>query len=129
MARAIRDRLDSEIVTSLIVAAELRYGAARKASPRLRAAVEALDGPVLMLAGAGTGKTKALTARIVHLLNRGRARPHEILAVTFTNKAAREMKLRVGRILGEGAEGMAWMGTFHSISVQILRRHAELVGL
>ena len=98
-------------------------------NPAQRAAVEALDGPVLMLAGAGTGKTKALTARIVHLLNRGRARPHEILAVTFTNKAAREMKLRVGRILGEGAEGMAWMGTFHSISVKILRRHAELVGL
>ena len=98
-------------------------------NPAQRAAVEALDGPVLMLAGAGTGKTKALTARIVHLLNRGRARPHELLAVTFTNKAAREMKLRVGRILGEGAEGMAWMGTFHSISVKILRRHAELVGL
>ncbi len=82
-----------------------------------------------MLAGAGTGKTKALTARIVHLLQMGKARPNEILAVTFTNKAAREMKLRVGRMLGEVAEGMPWMGTFHSISVKILRRHAELVGL
>jgi DNA helicase-2/ATP-dependent DNA helicase PcrA len=94
-----------------------------------RAAVEALDGPVLMLAGAGTGKTKALTARIVHLLRQGRARPNEILAVTFTNKAAREMKERVGRLLGEVAEGMPWMGTFHSLSAKILRRHAELVGL
>ena len=98
-------------------------------NPAQRAAVEALDGPVLMLAGAGTGKTKALTARIVHLLSLGRARPNEILAVTFTNKAAREMKLRVGRLLGEVAEGIPWMGTFHSLSVKILRRHAELVGL
>ena len=98
-------------------------------NPAQRAAVEALDGPVLMLAGAGTGKTKALTARIVHLLTTGRARPNEILAVTFTNKAAREMKERVGRMLGETVEGMPWMGTFHSISVKILRRHAELAGL
>ncbi len=98
-------------------------------NPAQRAAVEALDGPVLMLAGAGTGKTKALTARIVHLLQMGRARPKEILAVTFTNKAAREMKNRVGRLLGDVVEGMPWMGTFHSLSVKILRRHAELVGL
>ena len=98
-------------------------------NPAQRAAVEALDGPVLMLAGAGTGKTKALTSRIVHLLRMGRARPNEILAVTFTNKAAREMKDRVHRLLGEVAEGMPWMGTFHSLSVKILRRHAELVGL
>lgn len=98
-------------------------------NPAQRAAVLALDGPVLMLAGAGTGKTKALTARIVHLLTTGKARPNEILAVTFTNKAAREMKERVGRMLGQSIEGMPWMGTFHSISVKILRRHAELVGL
>ena len=98
-------------------------------NPAQRAAVEALDGPVLMLAGAGTGKTKALTARIVHLLTTGRARPNEILAVTFTNKAAREMKDRVARMLGDQVEGMPWMGTFHSISVKILRRHAELAGL
>ena len=98
-------------------------------NPAQRAAVEALDGPVLMLAGAGTGKTKALTSRIVHLLQMGRARPNEILSVTFTNKAAREMKDRVGRLLGQVAEGMPWMGTFHSLSVKILRRHAELVGL
>ena len=94
-----------------------------------RAAVEALDGPVLMLAGAGTGKTRALTARIAHLLNTGKARPNEILAVTFTNKAAREMKLRIGRLLGETVEGMPWLGTFHAIGVKLLRRHAELAGL
>ena len=98
-------------------------------NPEQRAAVEALDGPVLMLAGAGTGKTKALTTRIVHLLNIGSARPNEILAVTFTNKAAREMKERVGRMLGEAVEGMPWLGTFHSICVKLLRRHAELVDL
>ena len=97
-------------------------------NPEQRLACETLDGPVLMLAGAGTGKTKALTTRIVHLLNTGRARPNEILAVTFTNKAAREMKNRVGSMLGEAVEGMPWMGTFHSLCVKILRRHAELVG-
>ena len=98
-------------------------------NPAQRAAVEQLDGPVLMLAGAGTGKTKALTTRIVHLLNTGRAAPNEILAVTFTNKAAREMKHRVGRLMGESIEGMPWLGTFHAICVKLLRRHAELVGL
>ena len=98
-------------------------------NPAQRDAVEALQGPVLMLAGAGTGKTKALTARIVHLLTMGKARPGEILSVTFTNKAAREMKHRVGRLLGEAVEGMPWLGTFHSICVKLLRRHAELVGL
>ncbi|SLN41062.1 ATP-dependent helicase [Roseisalinus antarcticus] len=98
-------------------------------NPAQRQAVEALDGPVLMLAGAGTGKTKALTARIVHLMSQGRARPNEILAVTFTNKAAREMKTRIGRMLGETVEGMPWLGTFHSICVKLLRRHAELAGL
>ena len=98
-------------------------------NPAQRTAVLALDGPVLMLAGAGTGKTKALTARMAHLLATQRARPNEILGVTFTNKASREMKDRLGRMLGQAAEGMPWMGTFHSISVKILRRHAELVGL
>lgn len=98
-------------------------------NPAQREAVEALDGPVLMLAGAGTGKTKALTTRIAHLLNTGKARPNEILSVTFTNKAAREMKLRVGKLLGQVVEGMPWMGTFHAIGVKLLRRHAELVGL
>ena len=98
-------------------------------NPAQREAVEALDGPVLMLAGAGTGKTKALTSRIVHLLNTGHARPNEILSVTFTNKAAREMKNRVGTLLGMQIEGMPWLGTFHSICVKLLRRHAELVRL
>ncbi len=98
-------------------------------NPAQRAAVEALDGPVLVLAGAGTGKTRVLTARIAHLLNTGRARPNEILAVTFTNKAAREMKARVGHLVGHVIEGMPWLGTFHALSVKILRRHAELVGL
>ncbi|WP_417598676.1 ATP-dependent helicase [Pararhodobacter oceanensis] len=94
-----------------------------------RTAVEALDGPVLMLAGAGTGKTRALTARIAHLIASGKARPNEILAVTFTNKAAREMKYRIGQQLGDVVEGMPWLGTFHAIGVRFLRRHAELVGL
>jgi len=94
-----------------------------------REAVETLDGPVLMLAGAGTGKTRALTARIAHLLTTGKARPNEILAVTFTNKAAREMKMRVANLLGQPVEGMPWLGTFHAICVKLLRRHAELAGL
>ena len=94
-----------------------------------REAVETLDGPVLMLAGAGTGKTRALTARIAHLLSTGTARPNEILAVTFTNKAAREMRNRVGTLLGQTVEGMPWLGTFHAICVKLLRRHAELAGL
>ncbi|MEM9551765.1 MAG: ATP-dependent helicase, partial [Pseudomonadota bacterium] len=98
-------------------------------NPAQREAVETLDGPVLMLAGAGTGKTRALTTRVVHLLNCGNARPNEILAVTFTNKAAREMKARIAGLLGQAIEGMPWLGTFHSICVKLLRRHAELVGL
>ena len=98
-------------------------------NPEQREAVETLDGPVLVLAGAGTGKTRVLTTRIAHILNLGRARPSEILAVTFTNKAAREMKDRVGQMVGQIVEGMPWLGTFHSIGVKVLRRHAELVGL
>ncbi len=93
-----------------------------------RRAVEALDGPVLVLAGAGVGKTRVLTTRIAHIIATGRARAHEILAVTFTNKAAREMRERVGALTGI-VEGMPWMGTFHSIGVKVLRRDAELVGL
>jgi DNA helicase-2/ATP-dependent DNA helicase PcrA len=98
-------------------------------NPEQRLAVETLDGPVLVLAGAGTGKTRVLTTRIAHILATGRARPNEILAVTFTNKAAREMKLRVGTMVGQIVEGMPWLGTFHSIGVKVIRRHAELVGL
>src|SRR5437763_11791062 len=98
-------------------------------NPEQRLAVETLDGPLLVLAGAGTGKTRVLTTRIAHILSLGRARPPEILAVTFTNKAAREMKERIGRMVGHAVEGMPWLGTFHAIGVKILRRHAELVGL
>jgi DNA helicase-2/ATP-dependent DNA helicase PcrA len=98
-------------------------------NPEQREAVETLDGPVLVLAGAGTGKTRVLTTRIAHILTLGRARPGEILSVTFTNKAAREMKHRLGQMLGQAVEGMPWLGTFHSIGGRILRFHAELVGL
>jgi DNA helicase II / ATP-dependent DNA helicase PcrA len=93
-----------------------------------RRAVEALDGPVLILAGAGVGKTRVLTARIAHLIATGRARAYEILAVTFTNKAAREMRVRVAAFTGS-EQGMPWLGTFHSIGAKILRMHAELAGL
>src|SRR5258707_4324405 len=86
-----------------------------------REAVETLDGPVLVLAGAGTGKTRVLTCRIAHILSLGRARPGEILSVTFTNKAAREMKLRLGPILGPAVEGIPWLGTLHSIGGPGLR--------
>ena len=98
-------------------------------NPEQRAAVEALDGPVLVLAGAGTGKTRVLTTRIAHILATGRAYGSQILAVTFTNKAAREMKTRIGTLVGGAVEAMPWLGTFHSIGVKILRRHAELVDL
>ena len=98
-------------------------------NPEQREAVETLDGPLLVLAGAGTGKTRVLTTRIAHILSLGRARPSQILAVTFTNKAAREMKGRVGQLIGGVVEGMPWLGTFHAIGVKILRRHAELVEL
>ncbi len=97
-------------------------------NPEQRAAVEAPDGPLLVLAGAGTGKTRVLTSRLAHLLASRRARPHQILAVTFTNKAAREMVERVEGLVGMSCEGL-WLGTFHAIGVRILRRHAELIGL
>src|SRR4051812_27740317 len=98
-------------------------------NPEQRDAVESVDGPVLVLAGAGTGKTRVLTTRLAHLLATGRARPWELLSVTFTNKAAREMRERITHIIGSQAEGLRWLGTFHSIAAQILRKHAELVGL
>ena len=94
-----------------------------------REAVEAVDGPVLVLAGAGTGKTRVLTTRLAHILATRRAWPGQILAVTFTNKAAREMKERIGALIGGVVEGMQWLGTFHSIGAKMLRRHAELAGL
>ena len=89
-----------------------------------RQAVLTTEGPVLMLAGAGTGKTAALTARLAHIMATRRAWPSEILAVTFTNKAAREMRERIGRMVGDVVEGMPWLGTFHSIAAKMLRRHA-----
>lgn len=98
-------------------------------NPEQAEAVQTTEGPVLVLAGAGTGKTRVLTTRIAHILATGKAWPSQILAVTFTNKAAREMKNRIGRYVGDQVEGMPWLGTFHSIGVKILRRHAELVGL
>jgi DNA helicase-2/ATP-dependent DNA helicase PcrA len=115
------------------IAARARASAApaylNRLNPEQREAVETLDGPVLVLAGAGTGKTRVLTCRIAHILSQGRARPGEILSVTFTNKAAREMKLRLGQMLGQAVEGMPWLGTFHSIGGRILRTHAEMVQL
>jgi DNA helicase-2/ATP-dependent DNA helicase PcrA len=98
-------------------------------NPPQKEAVLTTEGPVLMLAGAGTGKTAALTARLAHLVRSRCAWPSEILCVTFTNKAAREMRHRVGQLLGDAVEGMPWLGTFHSICARMLRRHAELVGL
>ncbi len=98
-------------------------------NPPQREAVLTTEGPVLMLAGAGTGKTAALTARLAHLVRSRLAWPSEILCVTFTNKAAREMRERVGHLIGPAVEGMPWLGTFHSIAARMLRRHAELVGL
>ena len=102
---------------------------AQRLNPPQREAVTTTEGPVLMLAGAGTGKTAALTSRLAHLIAMRLAWPSEILCVTFTNKAAREMRERVARHMGQAVEGMPWLGTFHSIGAKMLRRHAELVGL
>jgi len=93
-----------------------------------REAVETVDGPLLVLAGAGTGKTRVLTTRFAHILMTGRAYPNQVLAMTFTNKAAREMKDRVAAIIGRPVEGL-WLGTFHALCARMLRRHAEYVGL
>ncbi|WP_176085179.1 UvrD-helicase domain-containing protein [Martelella sp. HB161492] len=98
-------------------------------NPEQRDAVVTTEGPLLVLAGAGTGKTRVLTTRIAHILASGNAYPSQILAVTFTNKAAREMKERIGVLVGGAVEGMPWLGTFHSIGVKLLRRHAELAGI
>src|SRR4051794_32919144 len=107
-------------------AGEARFFAALNEAQRR--AVEALDGPVLVLAGAGTGKTRVLTTRLAHILATRRAFPGEVLAVTFTNKAAREMRERLDAMIGGTANGV-WLGTFHAIAARILRRHAEAVGL
>lgn len=101
----------------------------QRLNPPQREAVLTTEGPVLMLAGAGTGKTAALTHRLAHLVRQRLAWPSEILCVTFTNRAAREMRHRVGQLIGDAVEGMPWLGTFHSICARMLRRHAELAGL
>ena len=98
-------------------------------NPEQRDAVLATEGPLLVLAGAGTGKTRVLTCRLAHILDNSLAYPSQILSVTFTNKAAREMRERVSQMFGHAAEGLPWLGTFHSIAAKILRIHAELVGL
>jgi DNA helicase-2/ATP-dependent DNA helicase PcrA len=137
---AAQPRPVSNSARALAAAAPAASDAAylRDLNPEQRAAVEALDGPVLVLAGAGTGKTRVLTTRIAHILASKRAFPSQVLAVTFTNKAAREMKERIGALVHAGhgsdaargeVEGMPWLGTFHAIGVKILRRHHELVGL
>ena len=92
-------------------------------------AVMHLDGPLLIVAGAGSGKTKVLTTRIANIIREKKAYPNQILAVTFTNKAAKEMQLRVSKILGSAATGLSWLGTFHSICAKLLRKHAPAVNL
>ena len=126
---AERDSLAPEGIAARALAARGAPRYLAGLNPEQRAAVEQIDGPVLVLAGAGTGKTRVLTTRIAHTVVSGRARAQEILAVTFTNKAAREMRERIAALIGPAGEGMPWLGTFHSISTKILRRHAELVGL
>ena len=98
-------------------------------NPEQRDAVMATEGPLLVLAGAGTGKTRVLTTRVAHILAQRKAWPSQMLVVTFTNKAAREMRERTLKLIGDAGEGLRWFGTFHSVSAQILRRHAELVKL
>ena len=105
-----------------------QYNYLKDLNKQQRIAVETLDGPVLVLSGAGTGKTRVLTTRIAHLLVTGKSKPWNIMAVTFTNKAAREMKERVGRIIGASSEQVL-MGTFHSLGARMLRQHCELIGL
>lgn len=127
MPMSLAESMDQNLPISRRAMAQAPY--LEGLNPEQRAAAEALDGPVLVLAGAGTGKTRVLITRLAHLLATGRAKPWQVLAVTFTNKAAREMRDRVERILGPGAGGIKWLGTFHSTSAQMLRRHAELAGL
>jgi len=121
------DPLDSAFSETAPIQREPAYMAGL--NPEQRAAVEATEGPVLVLAGAGTGKTRVLTTRLAHILATRRAWPGQMLCVTFTNKAAREMKERIGALIGGVVEGMQWLGTFHSIGAKMLRRHAELAGL
>nr|CBI82466.1 DNA helicase II [Bartonella schoenbuchensis R1]CDP80358.1 DNA helicase II [Bartonella schoenbuchensis] len=123
---------NSELTPGAIIAkekAQYEPEYLKKLNPEQREAVINTEGPLLVLAGAGTGKTRVLTTRIFHILHLGLAHPKQILAITFTNKAAREMKTRIAELVGEAIEGMPWLGTFHSIGAKILRRHAELIDL
>ena len=117
-----------EMHTAMRTPAEKLQDIIKSLNAPQRAAVEKIDGPLLVLAGAGTGKTRVLTTRLAHILLSGRAQPHNIMAVTFTNKAAKEMKTRVEELVGGSAAGM-WLGTFHSIGSRILRMHPEVAGL
>src|SRR5215470_1659648 len=123
------DPLDAAFSTPSRSASAAEPAYLRGLNAEQREAVLALDGPVLVLAGAGTGKTRVLTTRLAHVLATRRAWPSQILAVTFTNKAAREMKERIGALIGGTVEGMQWLGAFHAIGARILRQHAELAGL
>ena len=120
--------LSAEPVAESLVPAQATPAYLDSLNEAQREAVEAVEGPVLVLAGAGTGKTRVLTTRLAHILMQGKASPWETLAVTFTNRAAREMQQRVGMLLGRETEGW-WIGTFHALGARILRRHAEAVGL
>ena len=120
--------LSAEPVAESLVPAQATPAYLDSLNEAQREAVEAVEGPVLVLAGAGTGKTRVLTTRLAHILMQGKAGPWETLAVTFTNRAAREMQQRVGMLLGRETEGW-WIGTFHALGARILRRHAEAVGL
>src|ERR1035437_1970983 len=115
--------------TNIILQTTACFSYLEALNPAQREAGKAMDGPVLVLAGAGTGKTKVLTTRLGHLLTTGRAHPGEILSVTFTNKAAAEMKRRVSAMLGGRPVEGWWLGTFHSLAARMLRRPAEIVGL
>ena len=121
------DSADASISARALAGSEPAYF--KGLNPEQRDAVESTEGPLLVLAGAGTGKTRVLTTRLAHILATNKAWPNQMLAVTFTNKAAREMKERIGHLIGGVVEGMTWLGTFHSIGVKILRNHAELAGL
>ncbi|MBX3488624.1 MAG: UvrD-helicase domain-containing protein [Parvibaculum sp.] len=122
-------RSSANMATSAAAMAAMRPPYLEGLNAEQREAVEALEGPVLVLAGAGTGKTRVLTTRLAHLLATRKAWPSQILAVTFTNKAAREMQHRIGMLIGGAVEGMQWLGTFHALGAKMLRRHAELAGL
>ncbi|WP_455473771.1 ATP-dependent helicase [Bartonella sp. B30(2025)] len=131
-ASSLREHENSpEVSTNNATIRKTQYDASylENLNPEQQQAVINTEGPLLVLAGAGTGKTRVLTTRISHILRSQLAFPKQILAVTFTNKAAHEMKMRIGELIGETVEGMPWLGTFHAIGAKILRRHAELVNL